>query len=402
MCIRDRSVIGAWFPGAKSYELQGSDTLRAYRDILASARYVNKGRVEFLTNQLPFTTELVFTPGDRTFRFEIQDSGGATTTAKSTVSVSAVDRVGVPSRDENLRSPKECSGHGRRDRFDELGTGDPETCICDLGHAGDLCEIHPCNYRGTLAAIDENGVMTCSCEPEFSGNTCQIACGGNGEYDVDTERCACFPGYTGRYCDVRCPGCDGPHGTCSLTPISEDSWREDTRSYGVVETTCACEEWWMGANCTIPCPCARGGFARGTCGVDAEKQAMGTVADEDLGVCVCQPGYVGKDCTISCPPCAANNGDCVPPPGLEDGIGETLNFILVDSTLGTDEVRQAALEATYAKGTGLCECRVGQSNYLGGLGFTGDDCSVACYPCEIGRGGASVCLSVCILITRFI
>ena len=118
-------------------------------------------------NQLPATQELVFTGGDRVFRFEIQDSGGAVTVARSTVKVSAITRTGDPSRDENIKTPKECSGFGRRDVLDQLGTGDPEACICQAGFAGDQCEIHPCNYRGVLAGIDADGVMTCACESEF-------------------------------------------------------------------------------------------------------------------------------------------------------------------------------------------------------------------------------------------
>ena len=305
--------------------------------------------------------------------------------ARSTVKVSAITRTGDPSRDENIKTPKECSGFGRRDVLDQLGTGDPEACICQAGFAGDHCEIHPCNYRGFLAGIDADGVMTCACESAFGGNACEVACGGNGEYNEASEACECFSGWTGRLCNIKCPGCDGAHGTCSLTTLSESTWLPNTNSYDIIETTCVCEEWWMGGNCTIPCPCARGGFARGTCAVDAAKLAAGDVPDDDLGVCICQQGYVGKDCTVSCPPCAAGSGDCVPPLGLEDGIGETLNFILVDSTLGTDEVRAAALEAAYAKGVGMCECRLEEQNFLGGSGFTGEDCSVACYPCDQGR-----------------
>lgn len=393
LSLRGSSVIGGWNPFSQSYELQGSDTLKAYRDILASARYINKGKVNEIMNQLPATKELVFTAGARVFRFEIQDSGGAVTVARTTVSVTAVARKGDPLRDENLAAPKECSGFGRRDVMDQLGTGDPEACICNAGHAGDACEIHPCNYRGQLAGIDGDGMITCACDQAFGGNACAVACGGNGEFNIAVEACECFAGWAGRLCDIKCAGCDGAHGTCSLTAMSEDSWIVGKNSYGLIVTTCVCDEWWMGGNCTIPCPCARGGFAKGTCGVDNEKLAAGIIPDEDLGVCNCETGYVGKDCTISCPPCTANNGDCVPPKGLEDGIGAMLNFILVDSTLGTDEVRAAALLAAYV--TGLCECRYDQRNFLGGMGSTGDDCSVACYPCDKGTcqaDGTCACL----------
>ena len=164
---RGTSVVGAWNPVAQSFELQGSDTLSAYRGILASARYVNKGKVQLVMNQLPITGSYSSRRVIARFGSEIQDSGGAITTARSTVTVREVERVGDPTRDENLRTPKSAAG-SVEETLDELGTGDPETCICNLGHAGDECEIHPCNYRGSLAAMDENGMLTCSpCEREL-------------------------------------------------------------------------------------------------------------------------------------------------------------------------------------------------------------------------------------------
>ena len=382
LSLKGTSVTGGWNPTTQSLELEGSDTLDAYRRILASARYVNRGRVVDIVDQLPATRELVFTEGPRTFRFEIEDSGGAVASAYATVTVKAMNRKGDATRDENIRTPAECSGFGVRDRLDQLGTGNPETCICNVGHAGDNCEIHPCNYRGTLMYIDGDGVMTCACDLEFSGNTCDVACSGNGELDASSKTCACFPGFTGKLCDVQCPGCDGAHGTCGLTPRSELSWNTGTNRYDIVETTCTCAEWWMGANCTIPCPCAKGGFANGNCVIDTAKQDAGNVPDSELGRCVCDPGWTGADCTIECPPCTAGSGDCVPPKGLEAGIGELLNDILTSSTIGTEEDRARAL--VEARVTGLCECRMGLTNYRGGVGYTGDACSVPCAPCDKG------------------
>jgi|AntAceMinimDraft_12_1070368.scaffolds.fasta_scaffold43013_1 hypothetical protein len=148
----------------------------------------------------PPSRELIFTGGDRVFRFEVEDSGGAVTSARATIKVIAIARIGNPIRDENLLSPEECSGFGRRDAFDQLGTGDPEACVCNVGHLGDNCEIHPCNYRGILQFIDSDGVVTCGCShKKFTGNDCAVACGGHGDYDATSDTCTCFPGWTARY-----------------------------------------------------------------------------------------------------------------------------------------------------------------------------------------------------------
>ena len=220
----------------------------------------------------------------------------------------------------------------------------------------------------------------------------------NGEHDVATEKCECFPGYTGRLCDIKCPGCDGAHGTCSLTPVSENSGREDTGTYAIIDTMCACEEWWMGGNCTIPCPCARGGFARGTCAIDTEKQqALGTTTppDEEDWECACVNRDTWERTALFLVRRARRTkGDCVPPPGLEDGIGgRSTSSSWIPRSERTRYARRRW--RTYAKGVGLCECRVSESNYLGGLGFTGADCSTVCYPCDKGTcqsDGSCECL----------
>ena len=119
-------------------------------------------------------------------------------------------RVGDPTRDELQRTPEECSGAGYRDAEDELGTGDPEACVCDPGFEGDKCEIHPCGYRGTLVFLDpETGEKTCECVDKFSGDMCDVECSGNGEYDEDSGECKCGKGWTGILCDAACDGCDG-------------------------------------------------------------------------------------------------------------------------------------------------------------------------------------------------
>ena len=241
-----------------------------------------------------------------------------------------------------------------------------------------MCEIHPCNYRGALTMIYADGSVLCACEMEFTGAACDVSCRANGDYNavgrcrftpgspqVDrawvqrlklkydevlsnlafnfklspcnaaSGECECYPGWTGRLCDIPCPGCgQDSHGACTLSAPSERSWvaSGNTGEYTYIETVCVCEEFWLGGNCTVPCPCARGGFARGACGIDPAALAAGA-PDEELGTCNCEEGFTADDCTIPCPVCVYTNGDCVPPAGTEAGIGEQLNFIQIDPTL---------------------------------------------------------------------
>ena len=189
---RGTSVTGAWDAQTRAFELTGPDTVDAYRRILASARYVNRGKLRVIDTQAPPTKELGFTAGVRKFTFEVEDVDGAVTRAVAEVLVSEIVRVGDPTRDELQRTPEECSGAGYRDAEDELGTGDPETCVCDPGFEGDECEIHPCGYRGTLVFLDPaTGEKTCECVDKFSGDVCDVECSGNGKYDEESGECEC-------------------------------------------------------------------------------------------------------------------------------------------------------------------------------------------------------------------
>ena len=389
MTLDGTSVTGAWDPSSGSFVLVGRDTLAAYRRVLASARYVNEGAMRASPDGVFGSSELVFTGGARRFVFEVTDADGAVAVARSTVTVSEMRRVGDPSRDENQASPPECSGAGYRDVDDELGTGDPEACVCDPGFEGDRCELHPCNDRGELVFFDaQTGEKTCECRREFGGATCDVECRGNGAFDARTETCACRPGFAGILCDVACDGCDGAHGRCALTNASAASWSDADEAYEIVETTCECSDEYMGANCTIPCPCAPGAFGRGACVVDSLEAAgaYGDVTDEELGECACDPGWVGEDCSVPCPACVANQGDCAPPPGFEKGVGRALADVDADVTHASEAARRAALDAIRVEG--ICACRETQTNDLGGKGYAGADCSVPCAPCAFGTCAA--------------
>jgi hypothetical protein len=63
--LKGTSVTGTWDPASRAFELTGPDTVDAYRSILASARYVNTGKLFTIDTQRPPTKELGFTAGAR-------------------------------------------------------------------------------------------------------------------------------------------------------------------------------------------------------------------------------------------------------------------------------------------------------------------------------------------------
>ena len=70
--LRGTSVTGSWDAQTRAFELTGPDTVDAFRRILASARYVNRGELRVITSQSPATKELGFTAGVRKFTFEVE------------------------------------------------------------------------------------------------------------------------------------------------------------------------------------------------------------------------------------------------------------------------------------------------------------------------------------------
>ena len=67
--LKGTSVTGTWDPASRAFELTGPDTVDAYRAILASARYVNTGKLFTIDTQRPPTKELGFTAGARQVYF---------------------------------------------------------------------------------------------------------------------------------------------------------------------------------------------------------------------------------------------------------------------------------------------------------------------------------------------
>ena len=133
------------------------------------------------------------------------------------------------------------------------GTCNNETCVCNSGYWGDLCEDHLCLGIGEL-------------------------CTGHGDCNTVTRECFCKPGWYGEDCSAPdCPGdpdCND-RGNCSA----------DT-----TYPTCQCNDDWTGYSCELPC-------------VYGTPQADFT--------CVCEPCYAGTGCDSLCGGHGAcNDGNC--------------------------------------------------------------------------------------------
>ena len=286
--------------------------------------------------------------------------------------------------------------------------------MCDPGHEGDSCEIHPCGgaHRGDLVSFDAaNDLATCTCAEYFTGRTCDLECFGNGRFVVtgtaegvffgepgtagiaiqegDAGFCVCHKGFAGRLCQVECPGCDGANANCVLATDTDSIG--DPVEYVDQPWLCVCSDEFMGPNCDIPCPCAGFEFAEfGNCTIDEVKRAIGSFANVELGKCQCDDSHTADDCSVSCPPCL--NGVCVPPFGFEKGVGEVIAAIHADVTsYASPAERRAAIDAVSVDGVCLCK---EQGNNEGGWGYFGNDCAVVCKPCVhgvCGEGGECLC-----------
>ena len=83
---------------------------------------------------------------------------------------------------------------------------DTRACRCDAGHVGAACDACDVGY----ADPDEDGVCT---------RACQLDCGSNGRCEIaadDSESCACDEGYEGALCDACAPGYAARRTSCVL------------------------------------------------------------------------------------------------------------------------------------------------------------------------------------------
>ncbi|KAJ8297576.1 hypothetical protein KUTeg_024107 [Tegillarca granosa] len=186
----------------------------------------------------------------------------------------------------------------------------PYQCICNDGWQGKYCNIDtnycskykPCLNNGTCIS-DDNKNFTCSCQPGYTGETCNMQlcfpryCRNNGECQNTTSNpiCNCKEGYYGDRCQYKISTCDeivcSHNGSCYIG------------NYGAM---CACTSGYSGIFCEKEIdecqsnPCKNGG----TC-LDGIQSYF----------CKCQDGYIGRNCDIVLNPCMGircyHGGTCV-------------------------------------------------------------------------------------------
>ncbi|CAJ0584396.1 unnamed protein product, partial [Mesorhabditis spiculigera] len=189
--------------------------------------------------------------------------------------------------------PCECSGHS--------GTCDPETGICsDCEHNthGDHCEYCNEGFYGDATEMSPYACTVCSCPTPT--NNVATACQAS-DYG-EMLSCTCKPGYSGETCD-RCdsgffgePTLDG--GICQQCNCNGNNNLTDPRACHPQSGDCYmcekhtsgrhcewCEEWYYGdavekKNCA-ECGCDR-------CGAD--------YCDNKNGTCQCKPNIGGEKC----------------------------------------------------------------------------------------------------------
>ena len=143
-----------------------------------------------------------------------------------------------------------CSGNGQC-----VDGTNSFTCSCDPGFTGDRCQINidDClgmNCSGNGRCVDGTNSFTCTCDSGFTGDRCQINindcvgmnCSGNGRCVDGTQSfiCSCDPGFTGQLCQININDCVGVD--CSRNGQCVDG----TNSFN-----CSCHPGFTGDLCHI-------------------------------------------------------------------------------------------------------------------------------------------------------
>ena len=129
-----------------------------------------------------------------------------------------------------------------------------------------------CHQQGTAGCDTSPSCLTtetCSCNPGYVGENCEILCS-NGSFDGAT--CVCEAGWTGSSCDVNINKCDP-------NPCVNGACIDGTNSY-----SCACLPGWSGTSCNIAdgiCPLPIGTYPELDSGLQAVRAETTVYCDPD-------------------------------------------------------------------------------------------------------------------------
>ncbi|XP_062710528.1 uncharacterized protein LOC109409735 isoform X2 [Aedes albopictus] len=192
----------------------------------------------------------------------------------------------------------------------------PETCKCNEGYAGKICNINcPPNRWGSdcsqLCQCKNNSTCkaqdgSCACQKGYRGDHCEYQCPSDrfgqdcaevcqcqngGKCDPVSGECYCAPGFTGPLCAERCP--EGKHGEqCRSDCRCQNGGSCDSQT-----GECICPAGYTGSVCANRCQGQRYGLR---CEQKCEC-FNGADCNHVTGECICSPGFMGSKCLDSCP-----------------------------------------------------------------------------------------------------
>jgi len=244
---------------------------------------------------------------------------------------------------DHVCQPDTCNDHG-----DCVDSNGEISCDCLTGYAGLNCERCAAGYRadgsgnclpdeycgqntcnGHGSCDDSDGIITCSCEPEYKGDHCDECKAGYQDNDYNGS---CLPA-----CDRAAPQC-GQHGQCN-----------DSSGAAI----CDCEPGYAGDDCQNCAIAYQDNDKNGSClpnclNADLECGAHGDCEDDSgLALCKCYQGYAGNSCQY----CASGYQD-------NDDNGSCLeNCPLADLDCGQHG------ECNDSSGLAVCDCDLGYFGY---------------------------------------
>ncbi|XP_070533135.1 tenascin-X-like [Ptychodera flava] len=176
----------------------------------------------------------------------------------------------------------DCSGHGECNS----ATG---VCYCHSGWTGEGCEIPDCpgtpdcNDRGVCEPSDPPVCRNCT--SGWMGTACEVPCIHGEQIPMDSGNCTCEPCYSGISCDAKCGGIgnctddgvcecpfEGGRGEFCTEPGCPGYGKDCTGHGTCILGKCLCNEGWLGRGCEIPdCPGDPNCNGRGTCTEDTPR-----------------------------------------------------------------------------------------------------------------------------------